>query len=61
MFVAGKNEQGQLGINNFENKNVFTKNPALDNINHIEAVRDMTMVETKDNEIYYSGNGKNIF
>jgi hypothetical protein len=50
-----------LGINNFEDRNIFTKNPALDNINHVEAIRDMTIVETKDNEIYSSGNGKNKF
>lgn len=52
IFATGKNDKGQLGITNFENKNVFTKNETMNNVNHIAAIKDMTIVETKDNKMH---------
>lgn len=52
IFATGRNNKGQLGISNFEDKNVFTKNEQINNVNHIEAIKDITIAETKDNEMH---------
>jgi alpha-tubulin suppressor-like RCC1 family protein len=54
LFTCGLNEDGQLGLHDNENRNIFTKTD-MNNVKHVKAIKGMTVVETNDGYYYMTG------
>jgi len=59
IYVCGRNEYGQLGLNNFiTNYSIFTKVPDISNVIDIQASWLNTMILTNDNSVYVTGDNQ---
>ena len=55
LFVTGKNSEGQLGLSDFSDKNVFVKNDSVENVERIKAMSNFSVIELEDtNEILHT-------
>lgn len=62
VYVAGKNDQGQLGLGDLDDRHVFTAIPALrgKEVRHVSAYGTVCIATTLTSEVYvWGGNGVN--
>ena len=61
LFVTGKNSEGQLGLSDSNDKNVFIKNDSVENIERIKAMNNFSVIELEDtNEILHTDPRENL-